>query len=61
MLTTRQVVTLLEAEGRPIRRDWVIEMCRKGKLPAVQVEGRWLRAQKTLPHSPSGLSNTMNE
>jgi len=41
VLTTRQIVALIAAEGLKVRRDWVIEMCRKGRLPAVQIEGRW--------------------
>ena len=36
MLTTRQIADMLG-----VRRDWVIEMCRTGKLAAIQIEGRW--------------------
>jgi excisionase family DNA binding protein len=36
MLTTRQVAVLLG-----LNRDWVIELCRTGKLRALQIEGRW--------------------
>ena len=36
MFTTRQVSDLWD-----VRRDWVIEMARKGDLPAVQLDGRW--------------------
>ena len=36
MLTTRQI-----ANRWKVRRDWVIEQCRKGNLPAALIEGRW--------------------
>lgn len=61
MLTTQQV-----ADRWGVRRDWVIEMARKGEIPAVQIEGRWfihesvadqfkLRPRKYTPRQPLAI------
>jgi len=43
--STKQV-----ADRWGVRRDWVIEMCRTGDLPAEQIDGRWFIHESVVDH-----------